>query len=282
MKNSKIIDLFGRDTTTMKQPEWAAVVRSQQCPFVQKRCYKVRKSQPEISIGTCTVRHGNDPVIICPLGLLERRQIFIDCLRLLSHEPGNEIHLVGELGIPGGSLDYCIASVRDGKVRDFVGAELQALDTIGTVWPERQRFLKAVGFAGISEVDTGSRRPCGVNWKMTAKTILVQLHHKIGIFERLKKHLVLVFQDRLLDYMTREFSFDHLRDARRADPMHFHAYGLLPARGGHQLVLKKELSTDAEGVARCLGMQEGGDVQLDVILGLIGARLTMDTRFTSV
>ena len=133
MNSSKIIDLFGHDATAPEQPHWAAVVKSQQCPFVQKRCYKVRKSRPEISIGTCTVRHGNDPAVICPLRLLERRQIFTDCLHLLSHEPGNELHLVAELGIPGGSLDYCVASVRDGKVRDFVGVELQALDTIGAV-----------------------------------------------------------------------------------------------------------------------------------------------------
>lgn len=42
-----------------------------------------------------------------------------------------------------------------------------------------------------------------MNWKMTAKTILVQLHHKIDTFESISKHLVLVVQDYLLDYMKR-------------------------------------------------------------------------------
>src|SRR5947208_997625 len=119
---SRILDLFGHDTTAPVQPNWKAIVPAQQCPFVEKRCYKVRKSQPEISIGTCTVEYGNEPIIICPLRLLERRQIFTDCLHLLTgHEPGNELHIVPEVSVPGGSIDYIFASVRSEKVRDFVG-----------------------------------------------------------------------------------------------------------------------------------------------------------------
>ena len=219
---SKIIDLFGFDTTGENEPDWPAVVSEQHCPFVKRRCFKVRKSQPEISIGTCTVLYGKHPIVICPLRLLERHQIFTDCLHLLTgHEPGNELHIVPELSVPGGSIDYVIASVRSSKVRDFVGVELQTLDTIGTVWPERQRFLASKGFHDIPRMDIENRRSFGMNWKMTAKTILVQLHHKIQTFETVNKHLVLATQDRLMDYMAREFKFAHLSDARVSDPMHF-------------------------------------------------------------
>lgn len=151
---TRIIDLFGHDTTGPERPDWHAVVDAQHCPFVDRRCYKVRKSQPEISIGTCTMRYGKEPIIICPLRLLERRQIFTDCLHLLTgHEPGNELHMVSEITVPGGSIDYVLASVRNGKVRDFVGIELQTLDTTGTVWPERQRFLAGKGFNDIPSAD---------------------------------------------------------------------------------------------------------------------------------
>src|SRR6202043_1451815 len=101
------------------------------------------------------------------LRLLERRQIFTDCLHLLSHEPGNELHLVSEVGIPGGSIDYFLASVREGKVRDFVAVELQTLDTTGTVWPERQRFLREHKLRGKRQHAT-SDKPFGRNWKRTA------------------------------------------------------------------------------------------------------------------
>lgn len=130
---TKIIDLFGHDTTTTVQPDWQAIIDGQHCPFVDRRCYKVRKSQPEISIGTCTVQYGKEPIIICPLRLLERRQIFTDCLHLLTgHEPGNELHMVPEISVPGGSIDYILTLIRNGKARDFVGIELQTLDTTGT------------------------------------------------------------------------------------------------------------------------------------------------------
>jgi len=63
-----------------------------------------------------------------------------------THEPGNELHIVSEVSIPGGSVDYFLVSAKDGKVKDFVGIELQTLDTTGTVWPERQRLLKKLVF----------------------------------------------------------------------------------------------------------------------------------------
>jgi hypothetical protein len=265
------------DVTTNRKHDWQSIVKAQRCPFVDRRCYKVRKSEPEISIGTCTVEYGGKPIIICPNRLLERRQIFTDCLHLLTgHEPGNELHMVSEITVPGGSIDYILASVRDGKVRDFVGVELQTLDTTGTVWPERQKFLATKGF----NVRDPEPKSYGMNWKMTAKTILVQLHHKIRTFEGVNKHLVLVVQDRLLDYMIGEFSFDHLNAARTSDPMHFHSYQLKQVKDGHRLTLEKRMSTDTEGIARCLGLQSEAKIDLEVIVELIEKKITALTLFS--
>lgn len=60
--------------------KWKSLIKSQQCRFSGKRCFKVRKSQADVSIGTCTVQYGadNKDVIICPNRLLERKQIFTD------------------------------------------------------------------------------------------------------------------------------------------------------------------------------------------------------------
>ncbi|WP_395696802.1 hypothetical protein [Methylocella sp.] len=272
--------MFGHDTSKEPSREWAVIVKEQRCPFVEKRCYKVRKSQPEISIGTCTVKYGNEPIIICPLRLLERRQIFVDCLHLLTgHEPGNELHIVPEISVPGGSIDYMLASVRAGKVRDFVGIELQTLDTTGTVWPERQRFLESKDVVGLDAADLRNPKSYGMNWKMTAKTILVQLHHKIQTFEGVNKHLVLVLQDRLLDYMGREFSFQHIsQEARTSDPMHFHAYAV-KCENERSISLVRRVSTDAVGIAMCRGLQSEAKLDLQVILMAIEQRITTKTRF---
>lgn len=252
---SNVAELFGHSSTEPDQ-NWETIILEQRCPFLGRRCYKVRKSEPDISIGTCTVLYGNagEPVIICPARLIERRQIFVDCLHLLTtHEPGNELHIVSEVSIPGGSVDYFLVSARDGRVRDFVGIELQTLDTTGTVWPERQRLLKELNVLRTDNAEA-SEKGFGMNWKMTAKTILVQMHHKIQTFEHVNKKLVLITQDRLLAYMTKEFNFGHLSNPPSlGDPMHFHAYRMAQhSDGSYHLALQSRLSTDTAGIAQCL------------------------------
>jgi hypothetical protein len=232
------------------------------------------------------VLYGRDPepIIICPTRLLERRQVFTDCLHLLTiHEPGNELHIVSEISIPGGSVDYFLVSAKDGKVKDFAGIELQTLDTTGTVWPERQRLLKELG---IQRQDDGenSGKSFGMNWKMTAKTILVQMHHKAQTFEHLHKKLVLIVQDKLLAYMNREFKFDHLRyPAGIGDPIHIHAYKIdLQADHCYKLSLYSRLSTDTEGISRCLGLQAEARIEFDQIVLALQAKISPSTLFMPV
>lgn len=279
---SKIAELFGV-STERKEENWTQIVRKQICPFLGKKCYKVRKSDPDTSIGTCTVLYGKpaEPIVICPTRLTERQQIFTDCLHLLTtHQPGNELHIVSEVSIPGGSVDYFLVSVRDGKVKDFVGIELQTLDTTGTVWPERQRFLSEIGIPRTDGAEN-SDKPYGMNWKMTAKTILVQLHHKIDTFEHVNKKLVLVVQDKLIEYMGREFDFAHLKNpAVLGDSMHFHAYRITRQHDkSFKLIMQSRLSTDADGIARCLGLQSEARMELGQILEALQAKISPATRF---
>ncbi|MGC9222301.1 MAG: NotI family restriction endonuclease [Terracidiphilus sp.] len=280
---NKVVELFGH---AVGEPglDWKSIVKQQQCPFSKKTCYKVRKSDAQVAIGTCTVLYGAkeaEPVVICPTRLIERRQIFTDCLQLLTtHEPGNELHVVQEVAIPGGSVDYFVVSAREGKVRDFVGIELQTIDTTGTVWPERQRLLKKLG---VPRSDQGEmlKKMFGMNWKMTAKTILVQMHHKIKTFEHINKKLVLVTQDKLFAYMRREFEFRHLSNPPSVgDSMHFHAYRMAEQRNhSNRLTLQSRFSTDAEGVARCLGLQAEARVEIEEIIKTLEAKISPATVF---
>jgi hypothetical protein len=54
---SKIIELFGFNANNINF-DWQNIIKNQLCPYTEKRCFKVRKSQPEISIGTCSVKYG--------------------------------------------------------------------------------------------------------------------------------------------------------------------------------------------------------------------------------
>ena len=279
IEDNKIIELFGQSTRLPDQATWAESVKNQWCPYTDSKCYKIRKSQPEISIGTCAVRYGRDKkdIIICPKRLLERKQVFTDCFHLLTlHEPGNELHVVPEVSMPGGSVDYFLVSANRGRVRDFVGIEFQTLDTTGTVWPERQRLLSFLGLP-VSPADVSSAKRFGMNWKMTAKTILIQIHHKVSTLEHLSKRLVLVIQDCLLDYLQREFSFGHLNNGRIGDSMHIHAYGLIEDDRRFRIQFDQRLSTDAAGVARCLGIQAETQVGLEKITAELERKLSLQT-----
>jgi hypothetical protein len=280
-RSTKVAELYGHSTLA-PNISWSQVVRNQECPFLARRCMKTRKSDSNVTIGTCSMLYGRqlEPLMICPFRLLERSQIFNDCLHLLTlHEPGNELRIVAELTVPGGSIDYCLVSVRDQTPRDFVGIELQTLDTTGTVWPERQRFLKEHQVK-VRRRDTTSTKPYGMNWKMTAKTILMQLNHKVATFDHLGKRLVLVLQDRLLDYMRGEFCFDHIDGVRDGDAMHLHSYELRPDSSDYRLRLKERISTDPAGIAACLGLQADPRLELQGLLQQIQDKLPQSTLLT--
>jgi len=281
---SKILELYGISTRSQENPDWISIVDRQHCPYLRRKCIKVRKSEPELTIGTCSVLYGRQPkpIIICPHRLLERRQVFTDCIHLLTlHEPGNDLHILPEVTIPGGSVDYFLVSARQNKVKDFVGIELQTLDTTGTIWPERQRFIReSESSYRVGDQDANPEKSYGMNWKMTAKTILVQLHHKVQTFESIDKHLVLAIQDHFLDYIRREFRFEHLRTARIGDAMHIHAYELSESvKNNFRLEFVSRYSTDSGGIAQSLGLQASPRVELDQILQMLEAKITADTFF---
>lgn len=276
---TKVAELYG--LPTFQDANWQSVVNDQNCPFLNRKCLKNRKSEADLTIGTCTMHYGNaGPVMICPFRLLEHRKIFTDCIHLLAlHEPGNDLRIMSEISVPGGNIDYFLISAKNGRVKDFVGIELQTLDTSGTVWPERQRFLKSHGVV-VDEDYAQSGKPFGMNWKMTAKTILVQLNHKIETFDHLGKHLVLVVQDQLLSYMKRGFAFGHINGVRTGDPMHFHSYQMKQNPTHYELQLVERLSTDAIGVAQCLGLKKDARLELTTLIGQLESKLPKSTLLT--
>ena len=181
-------------------------------------------------------------------------------------------------------MDYFLVSVAKGKVRDFVGIELQTLDTTGTVWPERQRLVRDLGLPRADDAEHSSSS-FGMNWKMTAKTILMQMHHKVQTFEHVNRKLVLIVQDCLLTYMQREFSFSHLNSpALLGDPMHLHAYAMEQVDGGPDLKLSlaTRLSTDADGIASSLGLQAEARVELQQIVDALQEKISPASLFVPV
>jgi hypothetical protein len=277
---SEIVELFGESVFNQTK-NWQGILNAQSCAYTNRPCYKTRKSDPSIAIGTCTVLYGSPklPIAICPNRLTQNRQIFADCIGLMSrHEIGNELHIVPEVSVPGGHVDFVLVSARDGSVRDFVGIELQTLDTTGTVWPARQRLLQSMGLPAYGAIEDKS---FGMNWKMTAKTILVQMHHKVQTFEHVGRKLALVIQDHLLDYMRCNFKFSHVHSpALAGDSLHIHSYRLNPQPDSSlRLAFNEAISTDADGVSECLGLQAEARVELEQITRALEAKMGRHTVF---
>ncbi len=269
---NKISEFFGLNCEDMTQ-NFEKAMKNQICPYTGRICIKMRKSDPNVKIGTCSVKYQNQDIIICPFRLLEYNQIFIDCLHLLTmHEPGNELYLVPEVQIPGGYVDYFLVSVREKKVKDFIGIELQAIDTTGTVWLERQKFLKECGIE-IGSEDLQSKKTFGMNWKMTLKTILIQMHHKSETFENLHKHLVLIIQKPLYEHMKSDFNFDKVEGVRLGDPVHIHSYNFIKAKNKLNLSLDLRVSTDSVGIANCLGLNAESKVELQDLIKTLEPKL---------
>jgi hypothetical protein len=87
-------------------------------------------------------------------------------------------------------------------------------------------------------------------------------------------------QDILLDYIRSEFAFDHIKNVRAGDPMQFYAYEHRTETDSYTLSLKERISTDAAGIATCLGLQAEARIELQVILDQIEAKLPHSTLLT--
>lgn len=270
---NRISELFGLNCEN-KELDFEKATTEQMCPYTKRVCTKMRKSNPNIKIGTCSVRYQNQDIIICPFRMIENNGIFVDCLNLMDkHEQGNDLYIIPEVQIPGGFVDYFLVSVKDEKIIDFVGIELQAMDTTGSVWPYRQRFLGSLGIK-VSENDLNSKKSFGINWKMTMKTILVQLHHKCKVFEYLNKHLVLVVQKQLFEHMKIDFNFDGINGVSYDDPVHIHSYDFGGGDNKLKLSLHECVSTDSVGIANCLGLNTFKKLELQDLVKNLGSKLT--------
>lgn len=107
---------------------------------------------------------------------------------------------------------------------------------------------------------------------------LIQLHHKVETFENLNKHLLLVIQDQLLDYIRQAFRFEHIQGARLGDAMQIHTYTLGQTQdNSFRIELQERFSTDTDGISNALGLNVSPKVELEQIITLLEAKISDKT-----
>jgi hypothetical protein len=230
---------------------------------------KQRKSKASQTIGSCIVGCQDQPLIICPHRFLTGNQIFHDAIPLLV--AGLEYAVLSEIAMPGGSVDYFLIGMDTGTVKDYSGIEIQSLDTTdsGAIWQARDDALQGAMLDSYGY---------GINWKMSAKTILMQLHHKALAFEALHKKLILVLQQTFFEYMCREFQTDHIHDAAETDAVHFHMYDMSLQNGALDLHLVGRKSTDILGIERMLTLGRAAEIMEEDVLARIQGKMTQAIR----
>lgn len=242
---SRTVEFYGQAVTEPPTSSLKAAIAAEWCPFADRRCSKIRKSDPSQTIGSCILGHGGAPLIICPKRFLEGGLIFRECASLLG--PADSYLVVPEISMPAGSIDFFIAAKTADEITDYAAVELQSLDTTGTggIWTAREDAM-------AGHVD--ERYPHGINWKMSAKTILVQMLHKAPAMEILGHKLILVLQEEFLAYIEREFTGSVFRIAADEDAVHFHSYEVVWHEHAWTLKAGRKLSTDAAGITALIGL----------------------------
>jgi hypothetical protein len=89
-----------------------------------------------------------------------------------------------------------------------------------------------------------------------------------------------VIQDHLLQYLKQQFAYDHYTSARLGDTMQIHPYSLRQDMQDFKLELGQRLSTDAGGVAKCIGIQAPTKVELEVIVAELEKKISASTLLT--
>ncbi len=144
----------------------------------------------------------------------------------------------------------------------------------------RQQLLDDLGY---KVEDSNAQGSVGVNWKMTAKTILAQMVQKSELFSEMNKNLVLICQTPLYKYMESNFNFAKVRAvADYRDVLHFHVYDYTAVSNRMELSLAFTRSASLETVKEIMGMNPDASKAYDEIIETLKSRLSPEYLFNSV
>ena len=197
-----LVEIFGHDPTDI-----TAAARTywdlSACPFSGRACTKFDHTNT-ICYGTCSVTNTGQNVIICPTRLYANRyetirkvstDVFGDVPFMLFHEfvesattKGGVGECVVALGQNSGkevklskmSMDWVLAHIKEGVLREYVGIEVQSIDITGNyrdAWYAARDKKKALPPSGH-----------GLNWANVHKRLMPQIIRKSLVYS--KSHLV--------------------------------------------------------------------------------------------
>ncbi len=217
MKNKKdLVEVFGYRPDDLTQ-DVRTLWNLGGCPFINKACIKINHDQT-ITYGTCSVTSPYGDIIICPNRFyadnyevlrkvsedafgnekpflmydeyLEKRARYKECIVALGKNSGKEVQVGKAL-----SMDWVLAYVSDGCLKEYVGIEVQSIDITGNyrdAWHAYRNITPSVSKGALPSSQHG------LNWANVHKRLIPQLIRKGVIYARsnlVKKGLYFILPD---------------------------------------------------------------------------------------
>lgn len=143
--SNPLFEVFGFPTDNHSE-EAERLRNNRICPYGNSipNCTKDRANDP---LGVCSVRHGGDAVITCPVRFREKWLIAEDASKFF-FAPGTrwttlkEVRLKDAYGVSAGNIDVVLVSYDDrGKLIDFGSLEIQAVYISGNIRNPYARYM---------------------------------------------------------------------------------------------------------------------------------------------
>lgn len=203
------------------------------CPFLDEQCWKQSQgvSHP---FGVCSVRYDDEAVAVCPSRLWQDRVVFKDVARHCFGSLDNLL-VFSEVDVHGiGRLDHVIVKHKplSSDVEDFVGVEMQTVDTTST-----GGLVEAFRRYMAGEDISGENFTFGMNWANVWKRAFIQALMEGVVFEHWGKRLYYVAQEPAYRKLMARYSFHKLSDMsfNVQDSVVFMIYDLCEGESQYQL-----------------------------------------------
>lgn len=190
-----LVEVFGHapnDTTSKSRKFWGLKA----CPFMGRACTKYDHTNT-ICYGTCSVSNAGQDVIICPNRLYANdyetiRNISEDVFGKLPFmlfdeylkKEGSSRNCVVALGQNSGrevklnkmSMDWVLAHIKNGKLIEYVGIEVQSIDITGN--------YRDAWYAARDKKTIIPPSAHGLNWANVHKRLMPQIIRKSLVYSK--------------------------------------------------------------------------------------------------
>lgn len=195
-KNNPLAEVFG--FPIINTSDKAKRYRDKKlCPFNNKvpNCTKDKANNP---LGVCSVNHGSNHVIICPVRFREDWIIVENAARFLFGEKQNwtsltETKLTDKNGQSAGNIDFVVVSYNEkGQLLDFGSLEVQGVYISGNLRNPFDVFIEAPSTSFEWKASYNYPKPDYLS--SSRKRLVPQMLYKGGIFKSWNKKQAVALQ----------------------------------------------------------------------------------------